>query len=557
MELLVGCLEMSKVKKIVIVGGVAGGASAAARARRVNEDAEIVVFERGPFVSFANCGLPYYIAGEITDSSRLLVASPELFWDKYRVAVKTEHEVIKVDRENQTVTVKVLATGEVFDEPYERLILAQGAQPIKPNMPGLDQDFVFTLRDIPDMMRIDGFIREREVKTAVVVGGGFIGLEMAEAFNRRGIAVHLIERNPHVMPMVDDDIAQEFQATMTKGEQLKLWMDKSMASIGDREVRLESGEVIPADLVLMSIGVSPEVELARDAGIELGKTGGVKVNGRMESSDPHVYAVGDAAETFHRLTGQRVRIPLAGPANRQGRVAGDNAAGGFSNYAGALGTAIVRVHDATMAITGLSARQIESSGLSFFRSTTKDLSHAGYYPGAKAITTRLFVEEGTGRILGAQVLGQDGADKRIDVLATAIAANMKVADLDDIDLAYAPPFGSAIDPVNTAGRVAHHVQTGELKVLQPLDLENFQGQIVDVRDEHELKQGMIKGAIHIPLHELRDRISELNSEQAVCLYCQKGLRGYIATRQALQKGFEACNLSGGFAQAAQFKQLLK
>lgn len=542
--------------KIVIVGGVAGGASAAARARRVNEDTEITVFERGPYVSFANCGLPYYIAGEITDQSRLLVASPELFWDKYRVNVHTEHEVIEIDRTQKVVKVKVLSSGEVLTKPYDKLILAQGAQPIKPPLEGLDQDFVFTLRDIPDMLRIDKFLVEKKVRSAVVVGGGFIGLEMAEAFNRRGISVHLIERNEHVMPMVDDDLASEFQTTMSKGGELKLWLGKSLVSIGDREVILDSGDHIQADLVLMSIGVSPEVGLAKDAGIELGVTGGVKVNGRMESSDPDVYAVGDAAETFHRLTGQRVRIPLAGPANRQGRVAGDNAVGGHANYAGALGTSIVRVHDATMAITGLGAQQIASSGLSFFRSTTKDLSHAGYYPGAKAVTTRLFVEEGSGRILGAQVLGEDGVDKRIDVLATAIAANMKVADLDDVDLAYAPPFGSAVDPVNTAARVAHHIQTGELNVVQPQELELEGMQLVDVREPEEVKRGMLKGATHIPLHTVRDRVGELDVKRPVVVYCQKGLRGYVASRILKQKGFQVSNLSGGYAQAMHFPELL-
>lgn len=534
--------------KIVIVGGVAGGASAAAKARRANETAQIIVFERGPYVSFANCGLPYYIAGEITDQSRLLVANPKMFWDKYRVYVKTEHEVTSINRERKSVQVKNLQTGEVFEEPYDKLVLSQGAQPIKPDLQGLDQDFVFTLRDIPDMLRIDGYIREHQVKSAVVVGGGFIGLEMAEAFNRRGIKVDLIERNSHVMPMIDDDLANEFEAVMTEGVELKVWPGENMTGLGDKEVLLEGGKSIKTDLVLMSIGVNPEVELAKAAGIELGKTGGVKVNGRMESSDPDIYAVGDAAETYHRITGQRVRIPLAGPANRQGRVAGENAVGGHANYAGVMGTAIVRMHRATLAMTGLSPRQIESSGLSFFRSTTKDLSHAGYYPGAKSITTRLFVEEGSGRLLGAQIIGEDGVDKRIDVMATAIAANMTVHDLDGIDLAYAPPFGSAVDAVNTAGRVADHVLTGKLKTLQPDDLANFNGQIVDVRELSEWNAGHIKGAKHIPLSTVRDQLQVLDLTQPILVYCQKGLRGYAAYRILDQHGYDVANLSGGFAQ---------
>ena len=548
---------MKKNLKIVIVGGVAGGASAAAKARRTNEDADIVVFERGPFVSFANCGLPYYIAGEITDQSRLMVASPEMFKSKYHVEVKIKHEVIEIDRPSKRVRVKNISSGDIFDESYDKLILAQGAQPIKPTLPGFKQDYVFTLRDIPDMLRIDEYIVSSEAQTAVVVGGGFIGLEMAEAFNRRGLSVHLIERNPHVMPMVDDDLADEFQESMSEGENLTLWLGKSLSSIGKKEITLDTGEKIATDIVLMSIGVSPEVEVARDAGITLGNTGGVKVNGRMESSDPDIYAVGDAAETVHRLTGQRVRIPLAGPANRQGRVAGENAAGSHRNYSGALGTAIVRVHRATLGVTGLNALQIERSGLSYFRSTTKDLSHAGYYPGAKSLTTRLFVEDGSGRILGAQVLGEDGVDKRIDVLATAISGHMKVSDLDDIDLAYAPPFGSAIDPVNTAGRVAHHVQTGELLVIQPNEIGEFQGSIVDVRDQPELSSGKVKGALHIPLTELRLRYRELDSTKPVAVYCQKGLRGYIASRILSQKGFEVHNVSGGFSQLVRYKDLIE
>jgi NADPH-dependent 2,4-dienoyl-CoA reductase/sulfur reductase-like enzyme/rhodanese-related sulfurtransferase len=522
----------------------------------VNENAEIVVFERGPYVSFANCGLPYYIAGEIRDQSQLLVASPETFWNKYRVRVKTQHEVQSIDREAKTVQVLDLISGLSFAEPYDQLILAQGAKPIEPPIDGLKREFVFTLRDIPDMLRIDDYVRKHDVRRAVVVGGGFIGLEMAEAFNRRGIHVDLVERSSHVMSNVDTDLAESFQVMMSKGQDLCLHLDSSMTSVEEGAIVLDHKKRIETDLVLVSIGVRPEVEIAREAGIELGQTGGVMVNGRMESSDPDIYAVGDAAETVHRLTGQRVRIPLAGPANRQGRVAGTNAVGGHVNYKGALGTAIVRMHSATLAVTGLSQSQIEASGLSYFKSTTKDLSHAGYYPGAKAITTRLFVEEGTGRLLGAQVLGEDGVDKRIDVLATSIAAGMKVEDLDDLDLAYSPPFGSAIDPVNTAGRVAHHIQTGELRVLQPGHVASFEGQVVDVREESEWSQGHVKGAKHIPLATVRDRLDELDRDRPVMVYCQKGLRGYIASRVLQQHGFDVANLSGGFAQLSESSELV-
>jgi len=532
-------------ERIIIVGGVAGGASAAARARRVNEDAEIVVYERGPYVSFANCGLPYYIAGEITEVSKLMVATPELFKSKYRVEVKTEHEVTSIDVQSKAIHVKD-SEGNIFEDRYTKLILSQGAQPLKPPFPGLDQEHVFTLRDIPDMLRIDGYLREKKVKTAAVVGGGFIGLEVAEAFHRRGIEVNLVERNPHVMPMVDSDLARQFQNGILKHGGIHLHTDSSLQSIEEKSITLEDGNVLLADLVLLSIGVAPEVGLARDAGLVIGKTGGVQVNGRMESSSPDIYAVGDAAETVHRITGQRVRIPLAGPANRQGRVAGENAAGGHGTYSGALGTSIVRVHDQNLAITGLGAAQAEASGLSFYRSTTQDLSHAGYYPGAKSITSRLLVEEGTGRLLGAQVLGEDGVDKRVDVYATAIAAGMSVDQLDDLDLAYSPPFGSAIDAVNTAGRVASHVKSGELRTMQPDQVESFTGQIVDVREEPELEVGVIKKSLHIPLGSLRDRLEEIDLNKPVLVYCAKGLRGYLGSRILKQKGFNVFNLDGGY-----------
>jgi len=349
--------------------------------------------------------------------------------------------------------------------------------------------------------------------------------------------------------MVDRDMAEEFQDNMTKGGDMELVLGESVSSIEDREVVLESGKRIGADIVLLSIGVSPEVRLAKDSGLSLGATGGVIVNGRLESDDPDIYAVGDAAETVHRQTGRRVRIPLAGPANRQGRIAGTNAAGGHTTYRGALGTSIVRVHDATMGITGLSAKQASEAGLSFFRSTTRDLSHAGYYPGAKTITTRLIVEDGTGRLLGAQVLGQEGVDKRVDVFATAIAAGMSVEDLDTVDLAYSPPFGSAIDAANTAARVADHILKGEFKSIQAGELLDFKGTIVDVREPSELAQGKVRGSINIPLGQIRERMREIHPEKKVAVYCQKGLRGYIASKILAQNGYRVSNLSGGFLQA--------
>jgi len=540
---------MKTSRKIVIVGGVAGGASAAARARRVDENAEIHIFERGPYISFANCGLPYFIGGEIQDRSRLLIMTPEKLWARSRVLSHVNHEVLAINRSAKTIRVKC-PDGTEEDEHYDKLILSQGARPIVPPIPGAELPSVFTLRDVPDMDRIVAFLEEQQPKTSAVIGGGFIGLEMAEAFHRRGMQVTVIEKYPHILPMLDDDMAIDLQNHL-HGRGLDLRTSSEAKKFSSEGVELADGSFIPAELILLSVGVRAEIGLAKDAGIEIGVTGGVKTNARMESSDPDIYAVGDAAETTHALTGARTRIPLAGPANRQGRIAGANAAGGHFTYPGALGTSIVRILHMTAATTGLSTAQASKAGLSFFTSVTRDNSHAGYYPGSKPTVLKVIAEEGTGRLLGGQIIGEEGIDKRIDVLSTAIAGRMSIFDLENLDLAYAPPFGSANDPVNVAGFVADHIVRGDITSVSPEEWKRTSEFVLDVRDRDELARfGGLRDAVNIPLGELRDHFGDLPRDRKILVYCQKGQRGYLAACALKASGFDnVVNLRGGFAQA--------
>jgi len=540
---------MKTPKKIIIVGGVAGGASAAAKARRVDESAEIHVFERGPYISFANCGLPYYIAGEIDDRAKLIILTPEKFWERSRVRAHVNHEVLTINRAAKTVRVKA-PDGAEREVPYDKLILSQGAKPIVPAIPGVDLPNVFTLRDIPDMDRIADFVNERQPKRAVVIGGGFIGLEMAEAFHHRGLHVTIVERNPHILPLLDRDMATHLQNQIRRAD-FDFKASAAAVKFTGAGVEFADGSKLAADLILLSVGVKAEVELAKAAGLEIGATGGVKTNGRMESSDPSIYAVGDAAETIHALTGARARIALAGPANRQGRIAGANAAGARMVYPGALGTSIVRVLNMTVGFTGMNSAQAAKAGFTFFTSLTRDNDHAHYYPGAKPVLIKVIAEEGTGRLLGAQVLGERGVDKRVDVLATAIFGKMSVFDLENLDLAYSPPFGSANDPVNTAGFVASHIARGDIATVAPETWLPDGELLLDVRDADELEaSGKLPQAVNIPLPELRDRLGELPRDRRIVTYCQKGQRGYLAACALHGNGFEdVANLRGGFLQA--------
>ncbi len=536
-------------KRIVIVGGVAGGASAAAKARRVDENADIQVFERGPYISFANCGLPYFIAGEIDDRAKLIVMTPERFWERSRVRAHVNHEVLVINRPAKTISVKG-PDGTLRDVPYDKLVLSQGAKPVVPSLPGVELPHVFTLRDIPDMDRIVRFLDERKPQRAVVIGGGFIGVEMAEAFHHRGIHVTIVERNPHILPLLDRDMARYLQNQIRRAD-FDFKANAHAARFTAGGVEFADGSTLAADLVLLSAGVKAEVELAKAAGLEIGVTGGVKTNGRMESSDPDIYAVGDAAETIHALTGARARIALAGPANRQGRIAGANAAGAKLTYPGALGTSIVRALNLTVGFTGLNSAQATKGGFSFFTSLTRDHSHAHYYPGAKPVMTKLIIEDGTGRLLGAQVLGERGIDKRVDVFATAIAGKMTVDDLENLDLAYSPPFGSANDPVNIAGFVAGHIARGDIPTVAPETWQPSGEFLLDVRDPDEVAElGRLQDAVNIPLGQLRDRLGELPHDRRIVAYCQKGQRGYLATCLLRGHGFErVANLRGGYLQA--------
>ncbi len=535
--------------KLIIVGGVAGGATAAAKARRENEFAEITVFERGPYISFANCGLPYYIGGEIQDRNKLLIMTPERFWDRYRVRAMVNHEVATIDRAKKVVQVRD-SKGNISEAPYDKLILSQGAMPIVPPFKGADLPHVFTLRDIPDMDRIHQLMTTQKPKTAAVIGGGFIGLEMAEALMHHKISVTVIEKAPHIFPLLDDDMAAPLTDALQKlGLTIRAGIGATEFTAHD--VVLEDGSRIPADMVILSVGVRPEVALARAAGLTIGTTGGVVTNDTMQTSDPNIYAVGDAAETTHVVTGSQTRIALAGPANRQGRIAGANAVGGTLRYRGAMGTSIVRVLTQMVGTTGLNTRQARDAGLNTFSSMTRDFSHASYYPGAKMLVTKVIVEKENGRILGAQVIGEADVDKRIDVLATAIAGKMSVADLESLDLAYAPPFGSANDPINVAGFVAAHELHHDIQIVDPESFTLGNAVLVDVREPDELASfGKLNGAINIPLHQLRDRLGELPKDRTVIVYCQKGQRGYIGTRILQHHGFtHVANLKGGFLQA--------
>jgi NADPH-dependent 2,4-dienoyl-CoA reductase/sulfur reductase-like enzyme/rhodanese-related sulfurtransferase len=535
--------------RIIIVGGVAGGASAAAKARRIDENAEIHVFERGPFISFANCGLPYCIAGEIDDRAKLIIMTPEKFWTRSRVHAHLNHEVLSINRTAKTIQVKG-PNGSTSNVEYDKLILSQGAKPIVPPIPGVQLPHVFTLRDIPDMDRIEKFMHEQKPKRAVVIGGGFIGMEMAEAFHHRGMHVTIVELSPHILPLLDRDMATHLENQTRRGD-FNFKTGTGATAFTLEGVEFADGSKLEADLILLSVGVKAEVELAKSAGLEIGVTGGVKTNGRMESSDPDIYAVGDAAETRHALTGARARIALAGPANRQGRIAGANAAGAKLTYPGALGTSIVRVLNMTVGFTGLNTAQATQAGFSFFTSLTRDHSHAHYYPGATPVMSKLIVEEGTGRLLGAQVMGEDGIDKRVDVFATAIAGKMTVVDLENLDLAYSPPFGSANDPVNTAGFVASHIARGDIPTVAPETWQPNGDYLLDVRDADEVAElGQLKNAVNIPLGELRDRLGDLPNDRRIVVYCQKGQRGYLAACLLRGRGFEnTANLRGGYLQA--------
>ena len=538
--------------KVVIVGGVAGGATAAARIRRLDEHAEIVVFEKSGYVSYANCGLPYYIGGEIEDKRELTLQTPESFYARFRVDMRVHHEVIAVDVKAKTVKVRNLASGEVFSESYDKLILSTGARPIKPNFEGIDNERIFTLRTVEDTLRIKQFTEDKRPQSAVVVGGGFIGIEVAENLRRLGMDVTLVEAAPQVMAPFDGDMAALIHAEMVRnGIKLMLGtMVEGFTAEGGVTVRLKDREPQTADMAVLAIGVAPDTTLARDAGLELGIKGSIVVDDRMQTSAPDVYAVGDAVQIKNFVTGKEGLISLAGPANKQGRIAADNVCGRDSRYTGGQGSSVIKIFGLTAACTGINERTAKSLGLDCDKVVLSPMSHAGYYPGGSVMTMKVLFERGTCRILGAQIIGRDGVDKRVDVIATAIRAGLKATELTELDLAYAPPYSSAKDPVNMAGYMIENVCDGVLKQWHIEDADSIVSRkdvtLLDVRTFEEFQRGHIEGFLNIPVDELREWLSKLDKSKPVYVICQSGLRSYIASRILAGNGYEAYNFSGGY-----------
>lgn len=543
---------MKNNQKILIVGGVAGGASAAARLRRLDEHAEIVMFERGEYISFANCGLPYYIGGEIKEKAALTLQTPASFHARFRVDVRTFSEVTSIDATNKTVTVKNVKTGEAYTESYDKLILSTGAEPIKPNLGAEDSARVFTLRNIPDTYRIKEFIEQNNPKRAVVVGGGYIGVEMAENLHSAGLDVTIVEMANQVIAPLDYDMACDVHHHIeSKG--VKLLLGTAVKSITDNgsslQIAYEGGE-INTDMLIMAIGVKPESALAKNAGLALNERGFIVVNENMLTSNLDIYAVGDAVEVTDFVTGQKAAIPLAGPANKQGRIAADNICGIDSRYTGTQGSAILKVFDMTVATTGINEKTAKRLGMKYDKSFTYSASHASYYPGSVNMSIKIIFEPNTGKLLGAQVVGYDGVDKRCDVLATAIRAGMTAYDLTRLELCYAPPYSSAKDPVNMAGYVIENILTGKVKNFHWHDVKDLPRDgsvtLLDTRTTIEFENGSIDGFINIPLDSLRSRIHQLDKSKPVYVTCQVALRGYIAARILMQNGFDVYNLSGGY-----------
>lgn len=539
--------------KLVIVGGVAGGATAAARARRLNEQAEIIMFERGEHISFANCGLPYYIGQVIKERDDLLVTTVEALRDRYNIDVRIFSEVTCIDRKHKQVSVKNLQTAESYQETYDKLILSPGAKPIKPNLEGINLNTVFSVRNIPDTDRIKAYIDNKKPESAVVVGGGYIGLEMAENLVERGVKTIILEMLDQVMATVDYEMAVLIHEHLKeKGVVLELENSvKAFSKKGNRTiVSTSKGYDIECDLAILSIGVKPENKLASEAGLEIGDRGGIKVDASMRTSDPDIFAVGDAVEIKDYVTGLPAIIALAGPANKQGRIAADNSMGRNSSYNGSLGTAIVKVFDMSMASTGASEKILKRNNIPYLISYTHSDSHAGYYPGAEKLSVKLIFSPDDGKVLGTQIVGKDGVDKRIDVIATAIRGGMTVFDLEELELAYAPPYSSAKDPVNIAGFVAANILKGDLKNIYWHDLgilDENETIIIDMRNKEELeKVGMVDGALHIPLNDLRKRLPELDGNKSYIPFCAVGQRSYIGHRILVQNGFQSKMFSGGF-----------
>lgn len=537
--------------KVIIVGGVAGGASAAARLRRLDEHAEIILLERGDYISYANCGLPYYIGGEITDKGALTLQTPESFNTRFRVDVRTGNEAVAIDTARKIVSVRRTASGESYEECYDKLILSPGAEPIRPNFDGVNSSRIFTLRTIPDTLKIKEQIVKAQAKTAVVVGGGYIGVEMAENLANAGLAVTIVELANHVIAPLDFDMACDVHHYLrSKGVDLRLKTGvKAFASAEKTEVILDEGKIC-ADVVILAIGVRPDSTLAKAAGISCDAKGSILVNPQMQTSDENIYAVGDAIKIVNFVTGQPGYIPLAGPANKQGRIAADNICGISSTYQGTQGSAVLKLFDMTIATTGLNEAAAAAAEIDYDKVYTFSPSHATYYPGASNMSAKILFEKAGGRLIGAQIIGFDGVDKRCDVLATAIRARMTVFDLTELELCYAPPFSSAKDPVNMLGFAAENVLTGKVRQYFWNDVAKLRGReeitLLDVRTSEEYKLGHIEGTVNIPLDLLRENLDKLDKSKPLYVNCHSGLRSYLACRILTQSGFDCYNLAGGY-----------
>ena len=543
---------MSDKERILIVGGVAGGASCAARARRLTESPEIIMFDRGPFVSFANCGLPYYVGDVIKKESNLLIATPELFRKRFRIDVRLKSEVVRIDRAAKIVEIRDLAQNRVYNEPYDMLVLSPGARPIRPDLPGIDLAGIFSLRTIPDSRQIREWIDRYRARHAVVVGGGYIGMEMTENLHRRGLKVTVVEKQSQVMPLLDPEMVTAVHQDLKK-HGVTLLLDQSIAGFANTDshrlgVRLTSGKRLETDLVILCIGVRPETSLAVQAGLEIGDSGGIRVSPQMRTSDERIWAVGDAVEVTDVVTGRPGVIPLAGPANRQGRIAADAMLGRPSKFRGTQGTSVVGVLGLVTAFTGPSEKMIKQLGR--WQEMEKVYLHPGhhalYYPGASPISLKLIFEKTSGRVISAQAVGAAGVEKRIDVISMAIQKNATVFDLEEAELCYAPQFGSAKDPVNIAGMIAANVARGDVALTHWEEVGRNSALILDVREPKEYQRGHVEGAQNLPLDQIRDRLADLPKDKEIWTYCFVGQRSYYAARALVQYGFNVKNISGGY-----------
>lgn len=539
--------------KTVIIGGVAGGATAAARLRRLDESAEIVIFERSGYVSYATCGMPYYVGDIIEDKKVLTLQTPESFWNRFRIKVHVLHEVVKINKDNKTLTVKNIETGDIFEESYDKLIISTGARPVVPPIPGIDNDKIFTMRTIEDVFGIKEHLQSKNIQSAAVIGGGFIGVETAENLRELGIDVTMIEMQPQLLNILDYDMAAFVHSNM-RNNGIKLILGSGVTAFEEKDEKLvlscDNGSQLKVDMVMLSIGVAPETSLAKDAGLELGIRGSIVTNEHMETSTPDIYAIGDAVAIKHMVTGNKALISLAGPANKQGRIAADNICGISSIFKGSQGTSVLKVFDMTVAVTGINEKTAKELGYDYEKVILSPPSHATYYPGSGAMTIKLLYDKQSLHILGAQIVGYDGVDKRIDVIATAMQAGMTADRLQDLDLAYAPPYSSAKDPVNMAGCIIDNLIDGTIKQFYYEDVLSLQSRkdviLLDTRSSKEYERGHADGFINISVDDLRDNIDKLDKSKPVYVMCQSGLRSYIACRILIQKGFDCYNFTGGY-----------